>query len=74
MKDYNASDVNEFLLSLNDENFALPKKTRDIFYVLPSMLSWLSVLSKYIPPSSSMPRLLWIFIVVKWTYAHKVST
>lgn len=41
MKDYNASDVNEFLLSLNDENFALPKKTRDIFYVLPDRMHYI---------------------------------
>lgn len=34
MKDYNASDVNEFLLSLDDKNFTLPKKTRDIYFVL----------------------------------------
>lgn len=41
MKDYNASDVNEFLLSLNNENFTLPKKTRDIYYVLPDRMHYI---------------------------------
>ena len=38
MKDYNASDVNEFLLSLENPGFKLPKKTRDIYFVLPDRM------------------------------------
>ncbi|MDO5046103.1 STT3 domain-containing protein [Campylobacter sp.] len=38
MKDYNATDVNLFLNSLNSKEFKLPKKTRDIYYYLPDAM------------------------------------
>ena len=31
-KDYNEPDINKFLRSLNDKNFNLPKKTREVYY------------------------------------------
>ena len=31
-KDYNEPDINKFLSSLNDKNFNLPKKTREVYY------------------------------------------
>ena len=48
MKDYNASDVNEFLFSLNDERFKTPEPSRDVYFVLPDrMHGILSVVSKF---------------------------
>ncbi|WP_033915694.1 STT3 domain-containing protein [Campylobacter sputorum] len=41
MKDYNATNVNEFLLSLKDANLALPKQTRDIYYYLPDRMIYI---------------------------------
>lgn len=37
MKDYNSSDVNDFLLSLNSD-MDLPPKTREIYYFLPDRM------------------------------------
>ncbi|ABK82109.1 STT3 domain-containing protein [Campylobacter fetus] len=48
LKDYNASDVNGFLASLNDQNFTLPEKTRDIYYYLPDrMMGIFPVVTKF---------------------------
>ncbi|WP_172199891.1 STT3 domain-containing protein [Campylobacter sp. RM16188] len=38
MKEYNFTDVNLFLNSLNDKEFKLPNKTRDIYYYLPDAM------------------------------------
>lgn len=38
MKDYKTTNVNDFLLSLKDENLTLPPKTRDIYYYLPDRM------------------------------------
>ena len=40
LKDYNQTDVNKFLNSLEDKNFKLPPKTREIYYyLLPEMVN-----------------------------------
>ena len=38
LKEHNSSNVNEFLSSLNDRNFTLPSKTREIYYFLPDRM------------------------------------
>lgn len=38
MQDYNATNANAFLNSLNNNNFNLPKKTRDIYFYLPDAM------------------------------------
>ncbi|WP_170019454.1 STT3 domain-containing protein [Campylobacter sp. RM16190] len=38
MQDYNATNANAFLNSLNNNNFNLPKKTRDIYFYLPDSM------------------------------------
>lgn len=38
LKDYNATDVNDFILSLGLANFKPPKPTRDIYYILPDRM------------------------------------
>lgn len=48
MKDYNASDVNEFLLSLESKDFKAPKASRDVYFVLPDRMEGiLSVIPKF---------------------------
>ena len=48
MKDYNATNVNSFLYSLNDKNFRPPQKTREIYYYLPdSMLDIFSTVLRF---------------------------
>ncbi|MGH1601556.1 STT3 domain-containing protein [Campylobacter majalis] len=41
LQDYNIDDVNEFLSQLDNKNFKLPKKTRDIFYFLPDRMIYI---------------------------------
>lgn len=41
MKEYSAKNINEFLMSLNDENFTLPSKTREIYYYLPDRMIYI---------------------------------
>ncbi len=38
LKDYNATDVNDFILSLGLADFKPPKPTRDIYYILPDRM------------------------------------
>lgn len=38
MQDYNATNANAFLNSLNNKSFNLPKKTRDIYFYLPDSM------------------------------------
>ena len=38
MKDYNVSNVNDFLFSLNGKGFKTPEKTREIYYYLPDRM------------------------------------
>lgn len=38
LKDYNYTNINSFLLDLNNEKFKLPHKTRDIYYFLPERM------------------------------------
>lgn len=48
MKDYNASDVNVFLRSLQNLEFQPPKASRDVYFVLPDrMHNILNVISKF---------------------------
>ena len=48
MKDYNATNVNSFLYSLNDKDFRPPQKTREIYYYLPdSMLDIFSTVLRF---------------------------
>lgn len=48
MKDYNASDVNEFLASLDNLEFQTPKPSRDVYFVLPDrMNNILSVVANF---------------------------
>ncbi|MCI6988923.1 MAG: general glycosylation pathway protein [Campylobacter sp.] len=48
MEDYGFDDINSFLISLKDENFKLPPKTRDIYYYLPNrMLDIFSVVAAF---------------------------
>lgn len=41
MKDYNATNVNDFLLSLKNKDLNLPQKTRDIYYYLPDRMVYI---------------------------------
>lgn len=48
MKDYQKTDINDFLFSLKDKNFALPQKSREIFYYLPEkMIDIFSVILQF---------------------------
>lgn len=48
MKDYNATNVNSFLYSLNDKDFRPPQKTREIYYYLPdSMIDIFSTVLRF---------------------------
>lgn len=38
LKDYNYKDTNEFIYALQNRNFKLPKKTRDIYLYLPNRM------------------------------------
>ena len=47
-KDYGEKDINKFLKSLNDENFKLPKKTRDVYYYfVPEIIDMLPAILKF---------------------------
>ena len=47
-KDYNEPDINKFLSSLNDKNFNLPKKTREVYYYfVPRMIDILPNILKF---------------------------
>ncbi|WP_295151137.1 STT3 domain-containing protein [Campylobacter sp.] len=47
-KDYNESDINKFLKSLENKNFKLPQKTREIYYYfVPHMLDILPNILKF---------------------------
>ena len=48
MKEYNATDPNEFLLSLENSSFVSPKASRDVYFVLPDrMHTILNVIAKF---------------------------
>lgn len=48
MKDYNFTDINDFLISLGLKDFKAPKPTRDIYYFLPDrMLQIFNVISEF---------------------------
>ena len=47
-KDYNEPDINKFLKSLEDKNFKLPQKTREVYYYfVPRMLDMLPNILKF---------------------------
>ena len=47
-KDYSEPDINKFLSSLNDKNFNLPKKTREVYYYfVPRMIDILPNILKF---------------------------
>lgn len=48
LKDFKIPNVNEFLLSLGDQNFTTPPKSRDIYYYLPDrMIQIFPVVTKF---------------------------
>nr|WP_315083997.1 STT3 domain-containing protein [uncultured Campylobacter sp.] len=59
-KDYNEPDINKFLKSLEDKNFKLPQKTREVYYYfVPHMLDILPNVLKFSTIDIATGREFW---------------
>ena len=59
-KDYNEPDINKFLKSLEDKNFKLPQKTREVYYYfVPHMLDILPNILKFSTIDIATGREFW---------------